>query len=384
MEQYLTQLYSYLSAGQNQVVFMTVFICFMAAAVILRMVTCSAYRTAHLTLRVNSKDIRTRDEIAKIRYTMLRNLAADYIRVSDKSVSRIPTAALVDRQLANMTLIGWRFINIMNFVEALEGGLLWVGLILAVVFNDNVFLYGTLAAGSFVLFRLFAAFFDFRSVYNVLSNDLLIYLEREIGQFFAADSGGAIMRFKTELTDVISRQTVGLQESINKLGNALSSAVDKKLAAVNVSLKNSMDEWEQAIKASSSVQNDINSASEKLHSVINEFSNVSAGLAEEMKGNNESVSGRLAALTEATTAFAAEQEAFLAQAKFIERNQHILENTYQSYEAALQNLTQTIGDGLGAYLKMHAQTASQTVNDALSANIEIMNQLMRPGGSKND
>jgi hypothetical protein len=376
---YLTQIYNYLNTGQNNIIIMTVYIVILLLAVILRVIACSAFRTSSFNLRLNSKDIRTREDIAKLRFQMLRTLAADYIRVSDKSVSRIPTAALVDRQLASMSLIGWRYVNIMNFVESIENGMLFVGLVLAVVFQEYVFLYGTLTVAGFLLTRLFTGFFNFRSAYSSLSSNLLIYLEREVGQFYSADTGGAVMRLRSELSDAIARQTSGLQEAIGKLSHSLADSVDKKLTGLNDVVNKSMGEWEKALTDASAVQVSVNEAAARMREAVTQLSSVSESLAKELAGNNESVTAKLTALTDTTAAFAAEQEAFLSQAKLIERNQHILESTYQSYELALQNLTQQLGEGLGAYLKMHAQTASQAVNEAMSANIEKIAQLIAIG-----
>jgi hypothetical protein len=75
---------------------------------------------------------------------------------------------------------------------------------------------------------------------------------------------------------------------------------------------------------------------------------------------------------------AAEQDIYIKQAEQLEKNQQMLENAYQSYEASLQNLVQSLGDGMGAYFKLHGQSAAQAVNDALAGNIEkLVNLLQR-------
>jgi hypothetical protein len=362
---------------------MTVFIGFVAAAMILRMVTCSAFRTSQLTLKLNSKDIRTREDVAKLRFGMLRTLAADYMRICDKSISRIPTEALVDRQLSSMSMIGWRFVNIMNFVEAIESGMLFVGLILAVVFQSHMFLYGTLAVGAFLLFKIITAFFDFRTAYSILSNNLLIFLEREVGQFYTADTGGALLRLRSDLVEAITRQTAGLQESVGKLSGNLAEAIDKKLTGVNDTVKKSMEDWDKVLANAVVVQRSINEAAGRMLEAVAKLTAVSASFTEGLTDINKSVTGQLAVLTETTASFAAEQKAFLTQAVLIERNQEILEKTYQSYELTLQNLTRQLGDGLGAYLNIHAQTASQAVNDTMAANIEKIAQLIKIGNRQN-
>jgi chromosome segregation ATPase len=245
-----------------------------------------------------------------------------------------------------------------------------------------MFLYGVLAVGGFLLFRLMTAFFDFRTAYSILSSNLLIYLEREVGQFYTSDTGAALLRLKSDLVEAITRQTAGLQESVGKLSNNLVEAIDKKLTGINDTVKKSMEEWDKVLSNAGNVQGSINEAAERMRVAVSDLTSVSESLTGGLSDNNKSVSEQLAALTEATASFADEQKAFLTQAGLIERNQHILEKTYQSYELSLQNLTQQLGDGLGAYLNMHAQTASKAVSDTMAANIDKIAQLIKLGSNQ--
>lgn len=377
MYTYFQQLFDLLNRNDNHIIIMAVYVALHGLVFLLRVIACMSYRSALFAFRLDAKDLKTRDEIKKIRNGLLRKIAADYIRIADKSVSRIPTMSVVDRHVSALSLLGWRFVSIMPFVESLETGLVFTGLILAVIFGEYAFVYGVLAVAGFLLIRLIAAFFDFREAKQRLADELLIYTEREIGHFFAADAGGAVLRLKNELTDAIGKQSVILKEAIDRIGSGLSEAVNKSLIDINVALQDSMHEWEKALTDAGRVQSQMNASAERMQIAGDRIMSASDLLAKHLQGHSSALSSHLGTLVtaveavkESNAALSAEQEAFLKQAQYIDRNQSALETTLQSYEATLQNVTRSLGDGLGAYLKLHAQTAAQTVNDALVANME--------------
>jgi len=283
-------------------------------------------------------------------------------------------------------------------------GLLWVGLILAFVFNEYAFVYGLLAVGSFVLFRLMAAFFDFRCARRILHDDMLIYIEREIGRFFAADTGGAVLRLKNELVEALAKQsaaltgvatamsqsladsTVALHKSLTDTASAtgihLVTALEEKLPAITNTIDHAITLWKDSLNDAHRVQADINAAAERFELAGGHILSASDLMASHLQGHSGAMSEQLTALIGAIetmrttiTAFSAGQAALTEQAAYIERNQRALETSLSAYEASLQNLTQNLGEGLGAFINMHGQQAAQTVNEALKSNIEKTLQL---------
>jgi hypothetical protein len=345
---YSEQLYGLLGNRDNNVIIMAVFLCVYVLTVILRVIVYMHFRTLLLRFKVDIKEISKKEDIKKLKFGLLKRLIADYIRIAEKNANRIPTDALVQRQMAGISLIGWRYASVMPFIEKLETSLLWVGLILAVVFDESAIIYGTLTASGFLLTRLAAGFFDFREVRDMLAGELLIYTEREIGTLFPIEAGLAAAFPKRELT-----------EAMEKIGYMMTEAVEKRLADVNAVMTKPMEDWGKALASAGNVQQRINEAAIKIQEAAQ-------ALASPMGEHGRALS-----------LFAAEQDTLLKHAKLVEQNQHALEAAYQSYEASLQGLVQSLGDGLGAYLKMHGQTAAQAVNDALAGNMEMMMSLLK-------
>ena len=208
-----------------------------------------AYRSANLAFRMDAKDIKKKDDIKKIKNGALRKIATEYIRIAERSVSRIPSSAIVNRQVESMSLIGWRYVSIMPFVETMEMGLVFVGVILALSFNEFAFMYGVLAAGGFIVVKIITAIFDFRAAKNRYTDELLIYVEREVGHFFASDAGGAVLRLKNELTEAIDIQSETMQDTIDKIGEIITNLVNAT-EAVKTSGDNIMPVYEALLKQS--------------------------------------------------------------------------------------------------------------------------------------
>lgn len=388
LQSYFQQLFHILNNDNNHLIIMTVYLGAYLLAVVLRVTACVGCRAALAAVQLGVKEINVREDIKKIRSGLLKKIAADYIKIAEKSVSRIPASALVDRQVGAMGLINWRYDSIINFVESLENGLVFVGLILAFTFNNYIFLYGTMAAGGFAVTRLAVAVFDYRSVRSQLAGELLIFTEREIGRFYAADSGGAVLRLKDELSGAllklkdelsgaITKQSAVLDEAIAKIGSQFAESTDGKLEGIYEGLRKIIRELQTALAEAGKIQNETNAGAEKMKISSESLMSASDLLARHLKGHSGVLSEQLIALTAAVNAVNTHsermfsgQDAILAQSRYIEQNQKTLEITIQSYETALQSVTQNLGDGLGAYLKLHTQNAVQSVNDTLAANVE--------------
>ena len=354
------------------------------------------------------KEINIREDMRKIKNKLLRKTVAEYIRMAERAVTTAPTRQLVERSVANMSFFGWRYESLLPFLEGMEMGLLWIGLILAIVFSSYAFVYGLLAVILFVVLRLIAAFFNVRNAWRELVDEIILYIDREIGRFFASDTGGAILRLKNDLTEAIDRQSVAYQTTMENIGRTMSdtmtevmgsmisaansigpivaNAMDEKLVNMNATLTTVLNDWENALAESANIQNSMNTSSERLAHAGGQLQSAAELLATHMKGHSNALSQQLITLVSAIDAvkdglhtLTTKQEAFAKQAEFIESNQRALETALASYEESLQSLVQSLGNGLGAYINLHAQSSAQTVNDAFKANIDRMIQLLRPG-----
>jgi len=317
---------------------------------------------------------------------------------------------LVERQVDALHLAGWRYGSVTALVEGFETGLLWVGLLLALVFADFAHVYGVIAVALFLLMRMNAAFFDFKAARAALTDELYIYIEREVGRFYASDAGGAVLRLKTELATATTRQTETLSAAMGILtatlqknnealtqtlaegtatvGQRLAASMDTKLIDMNDALQATVEQWQQALAQSATAQAAMNDTADRTAQASLRLQTAGELLAKHLQGHSGAMSEQLIALVtavqavqQAITQLGTQQEALAAQAVYIERNQHGLETSLAAYESALQGLTQSLGDSLGAFIRLHGQSSAQIVADALKNNVEKFAPAAPTGGT---
>ena len=405
-----------LSRQDNNIAIMTVFICVAALTIVLRVFAHIHFRAALFSFyRDAKKEIEKIEDFKKLKCTLLAKTVAEYRRIAGKAVTQVPTSKLVERQLSEMNFLGWRYDGMLPFIAELERAILWIGLILAVVFTEHAFVYGLLAIILFLIIRIAAAFFDFNGAKEQLAGEVLIYIEREVGRFYASDTGGAVLRLKNDLTGAIASMTSNLENimtamagSLDKtatqigksmtdtsgaisktmtettlaVGPALAAAMEEKLINMNANLAHTLKSWEDALGKAVSLQSTMNETSDRMSQSSLRLQSSADLLAKHLQGHSGALSEQLVALVAAIEAVQggidlmnAQQEALTQQSGYIERNQHALEAALQAYESSLQGLTQSLGDGLGAFINLHAQSSAQAVNDALRANLDRIMQL---------
>ncbi|MCL2286142.1 MAG: hypothetical protein FWC32_07215 [Firmicutes bacterium] len=410
MHSFFDTIFVTLNQQDNLLVIMVVYLALVALALILRVVAHLHFRASLMAFQLDTrKEIKEKSDIAKLKNRLLRKVAAEYIRTADRAVTTVPTRQIVELAVSKKSMLGWRYESILPFVQALETGLLVVGLILTIAFNEHAFVYGSLAAGAFVLTRLCTAFFNANNARAQLVDELHLYVEREIGRFFASDTGGAILRLKNDLTETLGKQAATYKETMENIGHimasalskvsdsmteattsigpAVAAAMDDKLINMNDTLTDTLKNWEKAIGEATSLQTSMNDSSEKISLAGAKLQSSSELLATHMQGHSNALSGQLVTLVNAIEAikesvnqFAIQQEALTEQTKYLERNQQTLDTSLHAYEESLKNLTSSLGDGLGAFINLHAQTSAQTINDALKANLDKMMNIARFGG----
>ena len=412
MQSFFDNLFTTLNQQGNLTIIMVVYLSLVAVALILRVVAHLHFRASLLAFQLDTrKEIKDKTDVAKLKNGLLRKVVADYIHTAERAVTTVPTKQLVNREIAKMSLLGWRYESILPFVRSLDTGLLIVGLVLTIAFSQDAFVFGTLTAIAFVLTRLCAAFFNADNAQAQLSDDIQLYIEREIGRFFASDTSGAILRLKNDLTDSIGKQSIAYKETMENIGHimvssiskisdsmtettasigpAVAAAMDIKLINMNDTLTGTLQNWEKAIGEATSLQTSMNESSEKLTHATTKLQSSSELLATHMQGHSNALSGQLVTLVGAIDAikasvdhFAAQQEALAQQAKYIESNQKTLDTSLHAYEESLKGLTGSLGEGLGAFINLHAETSAQTINDALKNNLDKMKHLSRTGENK--
>jgi len=399
---------------------MAIFISIAILTVVLRILAHIHFRTMISFVRSDAKkEIAMIEDLRKLKSAVLSKIVAEYKRVAGKAVTQISAGKLIHKEISQKSFLGWRYDNMLPFIVEMERAVLWIGLILAVVFSDFALVYGLLAVIMFLIMRAIAAFFNVHSARDELAADLLIFIEREVGRFYATDTDGAILRLKNDLTDAIAKMTSNMgdimgaiadslakttasigttmsetttsigktmTEATQAVGPALAAAMDEKLINMNENLSHTLKSWENALSEAVNLQSTMNDTSDKLGQSSQRLHTSAELLAKHLQGHSSALSEQLVALVTAIESVKggidtmnAQQEALTQQTSYIERNQQALETALQAYESSLQGLTQSLGDGLGAFINLHAQSSAQAVNDALKSNLDKIMMLAAKG-----
>jgi len=368
MFDFLNRITTTLNQDGNHIIIVGIFLGVILLAVVLRLAAYLHFRGALIAMQFDTRrEVKKREDVSKLKSRILRKITADYIRLCDRSVSNIPLSQMVSRNISSMSLLGWRYENIIPLVESLDRGLIFVGLVLAVVFPSHAYVYGLIAIGAFLFTRVLAAFFSISSTRQHLAEEAEIFITSEIGRHYTANTKGAVVALKTELLEAITTQTTTLEKSITSL-KPEETEIDA--TPLNEAITESAARLDQS---SSRIQ----SASDLL--------------ATHMKAHSEAQSEQLLALITAINSIkegldhlAIQQKTLTDQSKFIEKNQQALENSLEAYESTLQGLAQTIGDGLGTFINIHAQSSAKAVNDTLQANMDKLIGLRAQGVKPNE
>jgi len=183
------------------------------------------------------------------------------------------------------------------------------------------------------------------------------------------------------MATALDKVSDSMTEATNSIGPSVAAAMDEKLINMNDTLTDTLKNWEKALAEATSLHTSMNQSSERLSHASEKLQSSSELLSTHMQGHSNALSNQLVTLVnaidgikESVNHFSTQQEALTEQAKYIERNQQTLDTTLQTYEDSLRGLTQSLGDGLGTFINLHAQTSAQAINDTVKANIEkIMN-----------
>jgi hypothetical protein len=403
---FFENIFNTLGRHDNHVTIVAVYLCFAAVLVMLRVFAYLHFRGVLLSfIHTADKKIKDKKEAAEIKHYILKKAVAEYIRVAERAVTSVPTANIVERAVSGMGFLGWKYTGMLPFVEAFEYGILGIGFVFAVIFSEYSVVYGLLSVITFVLIKAISAFFNVRAVRASFCDELVLFIEREIGRFFASDTGGALLRLKNDLSEAIDRQSEAYKKTMatisgkmndtfaqvsqsmvgaaNSIGPIVAKAMDEKLINMNETLTKTLNDWEKALSKAGEIQDAINTGAERLSQASTRIQSASDLLASHMQGHSNALSEQLITLVGAIDEMKAalqilteSQKALTTQSDFIERNQQSLENSLNSYESSLQSLTQSIGDGLGAFINLHAQTSAQTINDTIKINIDKMMNAM--------
>lgn len=303
---YFENIFFILQHQHNNIVVMAVFIVLHILVIALRVIVFMGYRGNSMLLAADlhpSKALKSTAGVSEIRSTLLRRVASDYVNAAEKNAPRVPLEAIISKHMLSLSLVGWRFTAISGWLDKFENSSILLGLILALIFPQYAVVYGLLAVLGFILVKLSASLFNYEIAEKLLATDIHVYVEQEVGRFFAGHMAGAVNRFKEEVTEAMDRQGALLKTALDDLQclSKLPEALDKMI--------------------------------------------------------------------DSNDRYALHHEAFMAQSQMIKDSQSALENSLATYETTLQNLVQTMGNGMGTFIQMHGQNAANSLAASLDEHI---------------
>ena len=409
MIDFVNNLINTLNRPDNHVIIVIVFLSVVLLNLLLRIFGHIHFKGALVALRVDvKKEYSARTDVKNLRYPLLRKAAAEYIRTAERAVGKVPAEEITKMVVGKMNFIGWRYSGLLPFITGLEYAFLLIGLVMALVFPGYAALYGVLSVGAFLLCRILSAFFNVTEAKDELIREMTLFLEREIGRFFASDSGGAILRLKNDLTEAINNQAAsyiksmdtisttmqntlkevsqGMIAAADAIGPLVAKSMEEKIINMNDALSKTVTEWEKAIGESGVLQKNMNETSSGISHAATKLQSGSELMATHLQGHSKAQSEQLMSLVtavesvkEVVSSLNARQDTLIKQGEFIEKNQAALDSALALYEASLQNLTQTLGTALGAYINLHTQTASEKINETLTSNVDRIVRLSKGG-----
>ena len=391
--QVLNRLIDMLGQKQNITYVFGAYLGLCVLIIILRIIICIGYQTHYAIFKVNAKPIGARSELDKARIGLLKNIIPDYIKTAEKNTSAVHLSAIVRKHMLKLSFIGWSYDSIERFVLGFEPMLPIVGIALAVVFfnyeNYNV-IFGVAAVGVFAAMRLFAGLFDFQLASAKLSAELVEYVEREAGQFYAGDFGTVLLRFKNEVTSALRSQSDTLGSVITSLEKNLSGAIgltmkelSGELSGIGTVLDKPLHDWAASISAASGAQArnnemfagfkdvaaQLKTSAEELDSILKTHVKTLTSELGKISEHIDSLTLSGKDMKESSDAYRQSVIVLEEHNKYIEKNQSMLQDALGSYESSLQSITQKMGDGFGSIVDYHMAGAYQSLNTALQNNI---------------
>ena len=202
-------IFIFLMTPHNNIIVMAAFIIAHIIVVGLRIVTFLGYRGHNMWMTVDlspSKTLVTLSDTEGIRSQLLRRITADYIAAANKNAPRVPLDSIVDKHVLDLSAFGWRYTGMLDWCGKMESGLVLVGIILALIFPEYSVVYGVLAVLGFIILKFASSCWDGYTAQALIKSDIKIYMEREVGRFFASHMTNAVSEFKEEIVKAIDRQ----------------------------------------------------------------------------------------------------------------------------------------------------------------------------------
>jgi chromosome segregation ATPase len=235
--------------------------------------------------------------------------------------------------------------------------------------------------------------FDFQYSREKLEAEMIEYVEREVGQFYAGDFSTILLRLKNDISSALREQAVSLAHTITNLESNLSVAIGgavadsfSKIASFGSVVEKPLKDWGAALDMAAAQQAQNDKSLERFEEITANLKSTSDVFAAALHRHITSLAGELSAIDKQITKLSESGVALKdsndnvkdmisvlqEQSRYIESNQAALRDSLTHYEQSLESITQKMGDGFGSIVDYHMAGAAQAMNTALHANVKAI------------
>jgi len=358
-----------------------------------------SYRGSMALVNHASKNIKTKDDIAKLPKGALAGplprAAREYAAMTEKGV-KIDTLELARMDVLRNHLLIFNFKSMERFIHGLERAFLPFSFLFVLAAEARME-FVVLSAVVYLFMRISAAIVDIEAAYERYISTLSHTLSRDIGRFFPSDTSAAIYTFGSDLKTYLNRQAGMFSDVLNKINSEFTGAISNNIttmakgldATLNAiskqeALDGAITKWTAAIDKASELQKVTGAASEKTEAAVSGLaatlqtagSDISLYSKTMKEGRNELKEdmGRLSKAIEKLNGLSANvglhSEAVSDELKLVREYQKVLEMSVAQYETSMKDLTAKMGDALGKIIAYHLDASSDSISNSIADSLK--------------
>jgi len=380
-----------------------IFIIACLLSILLRIIVFFGYNIAKsgymLFVREAAKKKEDPRRIKSIASPLITRIIADYTAIGETGVAIIDAANIVNNHITRLGIPGVSYISIGEFVEKFEQASIFIGFILALIF-DSAQGIGLLSLGIYVIFRILAMIFDFNLARTRLAADITSFIEREIGYFYAGDMSSAVGRLKIELVEAISGLGVYFEKALVGMAKTLDESIKKGMDEVANSVNFTMeslskyteymdapfDKWKEAVENAAYTQNKLYETIDSISATTGEYAKIQrsieiniAAFTMAVEDQTKLIHSAAANLEQAIKSASFNEggiesayKSMSLQMEAFEKTKDTLEKSLIQYEESLKEITSDISGGVGSIIGLNVQNAYEDVSENLKSNIDTI------------
>lgn len=383
-------------------IFLIIYIISFFVYIILKIMMWFKMKFEVIKLKFSFLEVKDINNIKNTKSRILNKIIKNYINAAQKGIYNVNAESIVNNQIYKMNFIVFNYINIEEFLKGFEYIFLMIGILMWAVYEYNKALV-ILSCILFLTAKLIVGIFNSGYLKIRIKNEIVEYIESEIGKFFLNDSASSIHDFKTEMKEIFTEQTKALKDSVLAIGENIANAVIVSNNQFNKNIEKSFDsvktidkffeqplnDWKQTIEEAAKTQKIFNDNINLMKDTAKIFNDISSNLSENLlKGSNvfnqqsENIVNEIDKLKEIIKYCNDEKEnnkiiidSLKSQMNYINENQNLLKESIQKYEISLENITSKMGDSFESIFKFQLDSVYKEISEFIKDDINNLTQL---------